>query len=97
MAQIRNYHELLNQSIASAGVVVATSNGLRDDGKDYSIVVTMNVADSLLMEVSMDGANIFHAYATYTANGAYLIQGTWTHFRVTKTGTNGNALVHAAL
>jgi hypothetical protein len=85
---------LLNQSAAGTGTVFACDWQV-EPTQQRRIFVTMNAADSILVEGSPDGVQWTPLIAAFTGSvsGFLLVEGLVAYIRATKTGAAGNALV----
>jgi len=89
---------LMNQSAAGTSPAVALDYRF-GAGQQRNIGVQKNTADTVVLEVSVDGTN-FQNITTFGAgvtNTVYTLLGPWLSMRVTKVGAAGNALVQGVV
>lgn len=87
----------------AAGTVTAQTLGgeldwKRDGQQNRKVAInSANAGDSFLIEGTLDGTNWFSANAALTGATNYYVQlvGPFFKLRITKTGTNGSAVVTA--
>lgn len=86
---------LLDQSAAGTGKEVALDYRFGEDGTQRTVVTTMNAADTVAVQGTVDGGTTWVELFSNTGGTSFIniIVGPWERLRAVKTGAAGAALV----
>ena len=94
MTRTRNRHTLYNQQAAGTGESIRLDTKFGDLYQGTVQVITINGADSVQIQASVDGGETFVNIGTpFTSTGLATVDAVITNIRAVKTGSTGLAKV----